>query len=50
MGSCYIAQGSQLCANLERWDEGVAGRLKRERMYKLIVDSCCSTAETNIAL
>ena len=35
MESCCVAQGAQtaLCDDLEGWDGGVGGRLKREGIY-----------------
>ena len=52
---CCITQGTQLCDNLEGWGEGGmvwGGREGQEggTMYILMVDSHCSTVETNTTL
>ena len=39
-----------LCEDLEGWDVGVGGRLKREGIYVVIADSYCCTAKINKTL
>ena len=53
MGSCYRAQSSVLCDDLEGWDVGVGGRREAQEGKNIgipVADSCCHTAESNITL